>query len=818
MIIQKFEQEVEKNPNRIAIKTLENGITYKVLNNYANVLAKEIIGNYNTINPREKKKIAALLFEHDKDMIIGTIGALKAQTIYVPLDPSYPTRRLIYMLENSEADFIVTNDKNLELAICLIEESEVDIRIINVDQIDIECSTENINRKVSIDDIAYILYTSGSTGNPKGIFQTHRNVLHFIQCYKNTLSITNEDRMTLFSAFSHDASIMDIYGALLNGATLYPLNIKSQVGIDKIANWLEEEKITIWHSVPTVYRYFINALTGTEKFSTLRFIVLGGENVILHDVEMFQRIFANAKLVNLYGQTESSFNSAQIYSVDSKVKKVMLGEAVQETEILVVNENREEVFPLEVGEIVILSDYVALGYWKDEEKSREVFQYSSEVGRTYWTGDLGKLLADGSIEFVGRKGSQVKIRGYRIEVEEIENNLLENEFVKETVVLGRKDTDGYDYLCAYIVSDKKLTTSYLGEYLSERVPDYMIPSFFVQLDKIPVTPNGKVDRKALSELDRSIATVSEYEAPRNEIEEKLSTIWKEVLKVDRVGINDNFFELGGHSLKAISIAEKTYKQLDIKIPITQILNKETIKEITMDILDNEFIEYLEKITRLNDEKDKKVFAFPPIIGYGVTFKGLANIINSHSVYAFNFIESENRIKEYVDLIIDVQKEGPYILMGYSAGGKLAFEVAKELENQGYEVSDIILIDSGVKEMSTIGSNDNSEIIENVERFMSLEAPLMWEYINESVKRKTYNYSLYFNKLINEGKVNANIYQVSCSNEDVDDELIRLKKKWKDLTTKYFVMYEGNGKHGNMLEGDYCEKNAQIIKEILISLE
>lgn len=578
MIIEKFEQEVKKNPYHIAVKILDNEITYKMLNSRANVLARKIINNYNTINL--EKKIVALLFEHGIDMIIGTIGALKAHTIYVPLDPSYPARRLAYMLENSEADFIITNNKNLELARYLIEEVKVDVKIINMDQFDTKYSAENINRKICSDDIAYILYTSGSTGSPKGIIQTHRNVLHFVECYKNTLSITNEDRMTLFSAFSHDAAIMDIYGALLNGATLYPLNIKSHVEIYEIANWIEMEKITIWHSVPTVYRYFINALTGKEKFSTLRFIVLGGESVILHDVEMFQKIFTNAKLVNLYGQTESSYNSVQIYSADSKVKRVTLGEPVYGTEILVVDENREEVSPLNIGEIVILSDYVALGYWKDEEKSREVFQYNSEVGRTYWSGDLGKLLVDGNIEFIGRKDSQVKIRGYRIEVEEVENILLKNEAIRETVVLGRKDADRYDYLCAYIVSNKKLTLGYLSEYLSTRIPDYMIPSYFVQLEKMPLTPNGKIDRNALPEPDGSIVTGTEYEAPRNELEEKLASIWSEVLEADKIGINDNFFELGGHSLKATVLISKIHKGLNVKVPFREIFKSPTIKGIS----------------------------------------------------------------------------------------------------------------------------------------------------------------------------------------------------------------------------------------------
>lgn len=588
MIIKNFDKVVEQFPNHIAIKTLDSKITYKMLNNYSNSLALEIIKRYSVVSVDEKKKVVALLFEHGKDMIIGCIGALKTNTIYVPLDPSYPTSRILYMLENSESDFIVTNNKNMYLATCLVQQANVNVGIINIDDLKIENCIKNISHKVCCDDIAYILYTSGSTGKPKGIMQTYKNVLHFIDCYTKTLSITHEDRMTLFSAFSHDASIMDIYGALLNGATLYPLNIRSDIGISEVNSWLNKERITIWHSVPTVYRFFVNSLSAKEKFETLRFIVLGGETVKLHDFESFQKFFTSANLVNLYGQTESSFNSAQIYNIHSNVKKITLGEPVQGTEFIVVDDNKEEVSPLNVGEIVIISDYIAPGYWKDEIKSKEVFKHSLEVGKTYWTGDLGKLLPDGKIEFIGRKGSQVKIRGYRIEIEDIENNLLKYEAVKEAVVLGRKDADGYDYLCAYVVSEKNISPDVLREFLSKIIPDYMVPTYFIQLDKLPLTPNGKLDKNTLPEIGESKPTNTEYEGPRNYIEEKLICIWNQILKLDKFGINDNFFILGGNSLKANVLISKIHKHLNVKVPLRQIFKSPTVKGISS------YIESIEK--------------------------------------------------------------------------------------------------------------------------------------------------------------------------------------------------------------------------------
>ncbi len=587
MIVNRFEEQVKMYPECIAIKTVDREVSYQMLNSYANDIAYEVINKYTEHLENKKNRTVALLFEHGIDMIIGTIAALKANKTYVPFDPSYPMKRLAYMLENSEADLIITNNRNMELALRLVSETKASIRIFNIDEKEYSTSIENIDRKVCDNEIAYILYTSGSTGKPKGVIQTHKNILHFIKSYTNTLGITRQDKMTLFSAFSHDAAIMDIYGALLNGATLYPLNIKDKIGINELSSWLQNEEITIYHSVPTVYRHFINTLTEKEKrkFEKLRFIVLGGEGVIEHDVSMFKKIFigTSTKLVNLYGQTESSYNSSQIFSANSEVEKITLGEAVEDTEILVIDENREEVSHLKVGEIVVLSDYIALGYWKDEEKTKEVFQYSEESGKLYWTGDLGRLLEDGSIKFVGRKGSQVKIRGYRIELGEVETQLLNHEEIKEAVVLGRKNANDEDYLAAYIVSDRSLTVEELREHLSIQLPEYMIPSKFVQLGKMPLTPNKKIDREALIEEEGILLSSIEYEEPRNEAEEKLVKIWSEILGIDKIGINNNFFDLGGHSLKATSLVSKIHKEFDVQISLEKVFKLPTIKEMAIHI-------------------------------------------------------------------------------------------------------------------------------------------------------------------------------------------------------------------------------------------
>jgi len=579
MLVKLFEEQVYKNPQKLAVVTAENKLTYEQLNKNAGCIANEIIKNQDILEQNPNEQTVALLFEHGSGMIAGTLGTLKADKIYVPLDPEYPEKRLGYMLKNSEARLIVTNNRNLALAHKLAVQTDENIIVLNIDSIDDAASSGNIKRNIAADKTAYLLYTSGSTGNPKGVIQTQGNVLHFIKSYINKLSLTETDRLTLFSAFSHDAAVMDIYSGLLSGATLYPLNIRHQIDIGKLAEWLEKEGITIWHSVPTLYRYFTNVLTGKESFDKLRFIVLGGESVIEHDVSTYRKYFKNSLLMNLYGQSESSYNSSYIIGIDTPLKKMILGEPVEETEILVINKDREEVAPLEIGEIVIASRYLAKGYWKEEEKTEKVFEQHPELNRLYWTGDMGRLLEDDSIEFMGRKDSQIKIRGFRVELGEIESRLLEHPLVKKAVVLGKEESGGEKYLCAYIVGHEKLPVLEIKEYLKKELPEYMIPAYFIQLDEMPLTPNGKLDRKALPMPDKNMNIRAEYEPPRNEIEEKLVNIWKETLRMDNIGINHSFFELGGHSLKATNMAAKIYRELNVEVPLREIFKTPTIKGI-----------------------------------------------------------------------------------------------------------------------------------------------------------------------------------------------------------------------------------------------
>jgi amino acid adenylation domain-containing protein len=577
MLVKRFEEQVSKNPDKLAIQTVEEAITYKKLDKMANGVADLLENN-------QKQDIIGLLFDRAVLMIAGMLGTLKVGSAYIPLPVDYPETRLRYMIAHSGLSLILTDCDKTEFAEKLAAGTDAEVCVVSgLDSAGVEYKQTDFENN----RLMYILYTSGSTGTPKGVMQTCENVLHFIDRYTETLSITGEDRLTLLSSFSHDAAVMDIYAALLNGITLFPLDIKEQADFSWISRWLVREGITVWHSVPTVYRYFVNALGDQDSFPGLRLIVLGGEAVRPQDIDMFKHRFPHAALYNLYGQTESSYNSGKLFTKETASDTITIGEPVRGTDIFLIDKNGTRVKALETGEIVVASPHVSPGYWKDKEATGMSFRNHPKFGPLYRTGDMGRLLLDGSIEFAGRKDNQVKIRGFRVEPAEIENRLLTHEKVKEAVVIARQSTGPGDtetnnkgdaYLCAYIVG-KGVEETELKTYLAGLLPGYMTPAFFVVLDRLPLTESGKLDRRALPEPEP--AAKNQYTAPRNALEEQLVEIWSEILPglKTSIGIDDNFFSLGGHSLKAITLVSAINERLKVKISLMQLLRSPTIRGV-----------------------------------------------------------------------------------------------------------------------------------------------------------------------------------------------------------------------------------------------
>lgn len=628
MIITKFQEQTAAAPDNIAIKMGNRTVTYSELNTYGNQLANAIITNEGNRDGDIDYQRVSLLFEHGVDMIISVIGTLKAGKTYVPLDIDYPEKRLAYMLEDSQSHLILTDTANVPLARRLTGQIGNKADIINIDSIDMKpAPTANIQREAPGDGdrLAYILYTSGSTGRPKGVMQTHRNVLYYTGQWIRRFAITGSDRMTFITSFSHDQSVQDIFASLLSGACLYPYNLRTASNTYEFYGLLMGEKITIWHSVPSVFRFFANSLTSKDQFYDMRWLLLGGEALQARDLELFKAHFPKALIGGIYGQTESSFNSVCMISPEDTFDDVSLGETLDEMELLLVNEDGELVDDMGVGEIVVDCDYIAPGYWGDKKNSERIFLHNEELGRLYRTGDLGRFTARGTIKMVGREDSQVKIRGFRVEIGEIETQLLQHPEVKEAVIVAKEDEKGDTYLCAYLVSHESIPSSRLREYLSRELPDYMIPRHFIHLEQMPRTPNGKIDKKSLPDPDKAAAAEAEYEPPGNETQEKLVAIWQEVLGVEKVGINDHFIDLGGHSLVVISIIAKIHQVFDVELQLRDVFDNPTIKQLSRLVLASEVSGFSsihptekKKYYALTSDQ-KRIFVLNQFEGIGTTY-------------------------------------------------------------------------------------------------------------------------------------------------------------------------------------------------------
>ncbi len=579
ILINEFLKQVKDNPNSIAASTEKKQITYKEMDEASQTIAAQIL------KYQLEKGHIALIFDQGIDMITAVLSVLKAGKTYIPLSNHYPDLHMSYIAKDAQFEMIITNNINIEKAHNVLNTFGKQLPIINIDDLNlIDAKAEKFNLSESeINDIAYILYTSGSTGTPKGVVQNHRNILHFAKQYAKRIAIGRDTRMTLFSSFCHDAAVIDIFSCLLHGATLYPKDIRKENDFQHLVQWLQREKINVWHSVPTLYRHFTSALNGSEKFDDLKYIVLGGENVTQADIERYKSFFGKSVLVNLYGQSESSYNSSQFITSSDEDIRINIGEVVEETQVFVVDENNEEVMPLGVGEIVINSPYIALGYWNRQEESAKVFDNDSELGALYWTGDLGRLESNGAITWLGRKDSQVKIRGFRVELQDIENCILQINSIKAAALVTKEKHNGEMELICYYTSTHPITKKEIRQYIGERLPDYMVPNTIIEIDSIPLTPSGKVDRRALQALEVEVKREMEYSAPKDDVEEKLVRIWEDILSIKTIGVQNNFFELGGHSLKVTLLNGRIRKEFEVEVGVGYIFDNPTIEAIAKKI-------------------------------------------------------------------------------------------------------------------------------------------------------------------------------------------------------------------------------------------
>lgn len=583
----RFEAQVRSYPHKTALKSKQHRLTYQELSLKATQVAgvlQESAGSSNSV---------ALFFNHDVHMVVAMLGVLKSGRKYVPLDPSYPAERLAAVLVDAGCEILLTDTVNFSRVESLLQNLDQQRKLSVLDVESLGPGTAHAPpRKVSPDSLAYLLYTSGSTGEPKGVMQNHRNVLHHIRAYTNALHLAAEDNLLLVASYGFDASVMDIYGALLNGASLYLYDLRNE-SFEAMADWLQDHQVTVFHCTPTVFRHFIAQLPEDERMTYVRLLVLGGEPAHAEDFAAFKKHFTEQCLfVNGLGPTESTLALQYFlaYGAEPRRQIIPVGHPVAETKVLLLNESGDETGLYGSGEICIESAHLALGYWRQSGLTAEVFQPALDdpQKRIYRSGDIGRRLSDQSIEFLGRKDSQVKIRGQRVVLGEIEARLSTLPEVKAAVVVAQPDSAGERHLVAYVVGTARgeVQTAQIRRALRRTLPEFMIPRIIVVLDQLPLTRTGKVNRGALPPVDLNQNDhIQSLAGPRTPIEEILAEVWSDVLRRQHVGINEDFFAIGGHSLLATQIISRVSRNFGVQLELREIFERPTIAQLAERVLE-----------------------------------------------------------------------------------------------------------------------------------------------------------------------------------------------------------------------------------------
>ena len=580
-IHQLFERQVEKTPEAVAVIFEREKLTYQQLNQRANQLAHHLIELGVGADV-----LVGICVERSLEMLVGLLGILKAGGAYVPLDPAYPQERLAFMLEDAAVPVLLTQQKLVETlpsyqakVLCLDS---------NWNQI-AQQSQENPGSQITSENLIYTIYTSGSTGKPKGAMNIHKALYNRLLWMQDTYQLTVEDRVLQKTPFSFDVSVWEFFWPLLVGAGLVMARPGGHQDPTYLVKLIASQKITTLHFVPSMLQIFLEE-AGLETCQSIQRVICSGEALPLAlEQRFFQRI--NAQLHNLYGPTEAAIDiTSWPCQSHSNLSTVPIGRPIANTQIYILDSYLQPV-PIGVpGELHIGGINLARGYLNRPELTREKFilnPLSDSPGeRLYKTGDKARYLADGTIEYIGRIDNQIKLRGFRIELGEIEAVLQKQLAVREAVVVVTESQTGDKRLVAYLVpTEKTLTIAQLRQAISQELPDYMVPSAFVMLETMPLTPNGKIDRRALPDLREELpAQINRtFVPPRTPIEELLAGIWSQVLGIKKVGIHDNFFELGGHSLLATQVMSQIRDRLEVELPLRYLFETPTIAGLSTSI-------------------------------------------------------------------------------------------------------------------------------------------------------------------------------------------------------------------------------------------
>jgi amino acid adenylation domain-containing protein len=700
-IHQLIEEQAARTPDAVAVVDDGRTLTYSQLNTQANQLAHHLRGL--GVGP---EALVAICVERGREMVVGLLAILKAGGAYVPVDPDYPRERLAYMLKDSAPAALLTQSHVRDMLPVGCD----NLPVIAIDgDAPLWASMPGSNPDcagLSADNLAYVIYTSGSTGLPKGAMNAHVGVVNRLLWMQDAYRLTADDAVLQKTPFSFDVSVWEFFWPLLAGARLAMARPGGHKDPAYLCEAIQRENITTLHFVPSMLQAFLE-YEGASSCRGVKRAICSGEALPAALARRFRERLPGCELHNLYGPTEAAVDvTAWQCGAETEATGVPIGRPIANTRIYILDARNEPVPVGVAGEVYIGGVQVGRGYLNRPELTAERFvadPFSAEPGaRMYKTGDLSRWRADGAIEYLGRNDFQVKIRGFRIELGEIEARLAEHEGVREAAVLVREDSSGDKRLVAYYVSGVNIAVEALRAHILAKLPEYMVPAAYVRLDRMPLSHNGKLERKALPAPDSSAYVQDAYEAPAGPVEDKLARIWAAVLGLDRISRNANFFDLGGHSLLAIRMLTLIEAEFGRSLDLTSLFRAPSIALLGPLLQQGRAPSASSPyVVPVQPEGAKPpLFAIMSPTLYRNIAKYLGNtqpvlglqLFDPATRFESRYSRLEDVANECVQLIREAQPQGPYAVIGWCVGGVVAFATAQQLVQMGHEVSFIGIID------------------------------------------------------------------------------------------------------------------------------
>ncbi|WP_051633823.1 non-ribosomal peptide synthetase [Bacillus sp. UNC41MFS5] len=738
-IPQLFEEQVKLNPNSIALIFENIEITYRELDIRASKIA-----NYLRNKGINQEQLVAVCLNRSPDMIASFLGVLKAGGAYVPIDPTYPQDRIAYMLEDSGVSIVITTEDMAKLLpridatiVCLDKEEEA-----------LLAQLEKCVNSSSPKSLAYVMYTSGSTGKPKGVAIEHRGIVRLIKNI-DYARIGPKETFINLTPVAFDVSVFEIYGSLLNGGKLVLMN-SHKPPFDEIARTIRQNRVTSLCVTPDRLNLLIEDYS--NELGSLRQILAAGEAL---PVWLAQKCVSKLKeciLINAYGPTENS-----VYTTSYHVKEVLptfssipIGRPISDDSVYILDKYMQPVPIGVIGELYLSGVGIAREYFKKPELTSERFPlnpFSDDPDqKLYKTGDLARYLPDGMIEFLGRADDQVKIRGVRIELGEVEKIVSSFPGIRQAVAGTIKAKDGTKELVAYVVMNKDVNFNQQEHrsFAREKLPEFMIPTFFVELEEVPVTPVGKIDRKKLP-IPTMGPKRDQITLPRKPIEKKLVQLWETLLDISPIGIRDNFFDLGGNSLLAMRLFSDIEKTFNKRLPVSIIFEEETIENLARLLSSkNQHKQPSSSVVAIQAHGSKApVFCIHGGGGEVLLYRDLAvELGNDQPVYGLRYSNSENSnnisveslAEKYVNDIKEIQPTGPYSLLGFCFGAAIAYEMAQKLIEDGEEVALLTLLNFGNPKTVPLEMPLNKKIINKIKILSKMPVKQRALFVKDTIQK------------------------------------------------------------------------------------